>query len=126
MQVANITVDDQPFGEGETLPIGLTKAGTGGATYSEESKAHWTYSGIDFMSNPPSNPPPNLPPTLPLHATCGGYGMATDIDAQGFHSPCLQLPPENAPYPNKYGRMSSIASQTNESLNSWPNIDSND
>jgi hypothetical protein len=118
MQVANITVDGEPFGEGETLPIGLTKPGTRGKTYSEQREAHWAYSDTDFMSSPPPNPP--------LHATCGGHEMATDIDAQGFRSPFLQLPPENAPYPNKYGRTGSIASPTNESLNSWPNIDSTD
>jgi hypothetical protein len=118
MQVANIAVDGQPFGEGGTLPIGFTKPGTGGTTYSEQSEARWTYNGTDFMSNPPPNPP--------LHATCGGYEMAADINAQNFRSPYLQLPPENAPYPNKYGRTSSIASQTNESLNSWSNIDNID
>jgi hypothetical protein len=106
----NIPADGQPFGEGETLPMGTS--------YSEQSEAHCTYSGTDFMSNPPPNPP--------LHATCGGYEVATDIDAQGFGSPCLQLQPENAPYLNKYGRTSSIASQTNESSNAWLNIDNID
>src|SRR5947209_18002682 len=102
MQVTNITADGQPFGERETLPIGLTKPGTEGITYSEQSVAHWTYCGTDLMSNPPSNPPPNPPSDPPLHATCGDYEMATDIDAQDFPSPCLQLPPENASYPNHY------------------------
>lgn len=118
MQMASITADSQPFGEGETLPMGLTKPGTGGTTYSEQSEAHCTYSGTDFMSNPPPNPP--------FHATCGDYEMAIDIDAQGFRSPCLQLQPENAPYLNKYGRTSSITSHTNESLNSWLNINNID
>jgi hypothetical protein len=53
MQMTNITADGQPFGERETLPMGLTKPETEGTTYSE---AHCTYSGTDFMLNPSPNP----------------------------------------------------------------------